>query len=1782
MKLNKIMIVSFVLLAILTLGAVSATDNLTASETPDLDELGVSDADVPMEEDVGEEIGDEFEEEYREYVDYYSSCPDEYLIGDDTRIGMGIEYSVSGNVSIVLDGDEVYNQPVIKYYEDPDGPSSGGNYIYLNEFDNLDIGMHDYKIRYTGDDYYRPTTLEGSFEAAYIKIDVPDEVVIGSDFDDNDHITIKLACNATGNINVLIDDELFYSKSVSQAREDDNDWILIYLDNLTFGTHNYIVSYFGGNYDNVNESGEFSMSYYFDAYCDGYDHIEIGDETTVYVMLPSDFSSVPIAKLNNKTYEFEAHDDYCSLTLSDFTLGENIVQVSYQDEKYPLVTKNVSIYVDYIFNAPYHISWNSGDSFYMRLPRDAKGNLTLYERGEYDGENGTYMASDLFRTVSFNNGEASISLSDLPLGEYSFVVKYEGDDYEIEDVYKFIHVIPNVVYPAAVYIEDDCQLSVESPEDAMGNLNITIYSGHRGNYDYDDEELQFVCELYEGPAKGIVTRNLPNLDVGYYTIIVKYIEGSKPVPSLSYPFSVRDVLPNWTMEVNFPDVVVIRQDYENIIYYCPSNVPSGADGRLRLFIDGQYQDSVNFKNWDYYGDEYWYDGLSFGTHTWELKYSEDSYYSPTSLNGTFEVTWVMIPEEIEGEYDAEIYLGYSATGNVTVYLDGEKYLTEFLEDGEATLEFNDLELYKTYNYEIVYSGDEGHEQLTKTGSFTVTYLFDADFPYGGLDTGYLNNYEFYIYLPDDANGNVTAVVNNNTFEAEVIEGKAILILTGMEECNSYDITVKYNGDEKYAAREKVFTVWIDGYFIRSDYEANNLTYVALDLPSDASGNLIVRINDEFYESAPLADGFAKIFIDDLPLGYSKIFASYDSEDYDVNNYWLDFAKLPEMNITTEITEGDDCEIAIRLPNATGQLEIYVDYELYDTYDVIDGMVTATISDLESDEHTITFNYLGDEYYHLFTSYYSYDEGYEDSEPVEFHVYVNEDDENTPLEGIEFYLYEDDEVISYAIGDNVEIASLLIPAEENNDTIVTITITKNGKAFTTIKTSDIEPVLLESREAYQYPINLDLTQLNDKDVLEINVDCFDGDETIWKYVIEIDGDYAIFHWSEDAVEFYVFYGNITTGDLNDPELMGPHPNGDFIEFSIPDSYNVTEGSIVVTDGQSTILNKSLEECYAGFSYAILGNAYVITLDDFDLMTLPENKIITISLNYGNDSLTFKRVRMGDYIFKIITPDDVSSLFDIDIYDSDLYDESEIVLGILANDGANRQSIYIDIGGGHFNVYVNDTKIEGLGEIVLYNWISEAIYADEEYIEDLGIDSEVFMQLNEDEKISFLYDMFKDDFGNDIDLFRIVSDNQGCTELYLTLADLNITASGTYTIKITHIPELHEEEEPEPGEPAYLPDDYVVIEETLVLEKTVEVILGGPADSGLTINVSDINAGEDAIISILMDKSFTGDVLVSVDGVNYTVNVVNGSGNRTISGLDAGNYDVIATFANNAYFTPATAAASFIVNKAKSNNNTAENSIPLDDAKESKTPTYSINLPEDATGTLTVTIDGKNYTANVVNGKASITVTDLPAGSYDVTVTYSGDANYPPIVQKTSTTVVVDPRIVAQQTVALYTAKYSVTVYGKDGKIASGTAVTFKINGVTVKTVTTDSKGVASFNIPSKYIPKKYSITATALGKSASKTVTVKQILTVKTAKIKKSAKKVVITATLKKVDGKYLKGKTLKLKINGKTIKAKTNKKGVAKLTIKKSVLKKLKAGKKYRYTVTYLKTTVKKTVKVKK
>ncbi|MBR3197759.1 MAG: Ig-like domain repeat protein, partial [Methanobrevibacter sp.] len=158
-------------------------------------------------------------------------------------------------------------------------------------------------------------------------------------------------------------------------------------------------------------------------------------------------------------------------------------------------------------------------------------------------------------------------------------------------------------------------------------------------------------------------------------------------------------------------------------------------------------------------------------------------------------------------------------------------------------------------------------------------------------------------------------------------------------------------------------------------------------------------------------------------------------------------------------------------------------------------------------------------------------------------------------------------------------------------------------------------------------------------------------------------------------------------------------------------------------------------------------------------------------------------------------------------------------------------------------------------------------------------------------------------------------------------------------------------------------------------------------------------------------------------------------------------------------------------------------------------------------------------------------------------------------------------------------FKVRAYAADGNITgAGEKITFKVNGKTYTGVT-DAKGYASFKVNLK--PGKYTVTSSYGGVARTNKITVKSIVKAKNIKVKKTAKKLKIKVTLKKVNGKYLKGKKVTLKIKGKKLTAKTNKKGVATFKVKKSILKKLKKGKKYTYRVTYLKDSVKKTIRVK-
>ncbi|WP_461461322.1 C1 family peptidase [Methanobrevibacter sp.] len=152
-------------------------------------------------------------------------------------------------------------------------------------------------------------------------------------------------------------------------------------------------------------------------------------------------------------------------------------------------------------------------------------------------------------------------------------------------------------------------------------------------------------------------------------------------------------------------------------------------------------------------------------------------------------------------------------------------------------------------------------------------------------------------------------------------------------------------------------------------------------------------------------------------------------------------------------------------------------------------------------------------------------------------------------------------------------------------------------------------------------------------------------------------------------------------------------------------------------------------------------------------------------------------------------------------------------------------------------------------------------------------------------------------------------------------------------------------------------------------------------------------------------------------------------------------------------------------------------------------------------------------------------------------------------------------------------FSVKVVTDDGhSVGAGEKVKFTINNKST-TVTTDANGIAKLKIVN--LPGKYTITTNYKGASLKNTVTVKQVLTTSKVTVKKTAKKFYLQAKLK-INGKLVRSKVISFKLNGKTYKAKTNSKGIAKVIVKNN----LKKGKTYTFTVTYLKDTIKSTVKV--
>ena len=324
-----------------------------------------------------------------------------------------------------------------------------------------------------------------------------------------------------------------------------------------------------------------------------------------------------------------------------------------------------------------------------------------------------------------------------------------------------------------------------------------------------------------------------------------------------------------------------------------------------------------------------------------------------------------------------------------------------------------------------------------------------------------------------------------------------------------------------------------------------------------------------------------------------------------------------------------------------------------------------------------------------------------------------------------------------------------------------------------------------------------------------------------------------------------------------------------------------------------------------------------------------------------------------------------------------------------------------------------------------------------------------------------------------------------------------------------------------------------------------------DSTIAINVEDIKVGENATIIVNLDGDATGNVTITLDNQNYTVAINEGQTIKVISGLKAGTYDVFVKYMGDNNYNSAQNTTKFTVLKISD----YDMNVNVPEFKEGVNSTVGVDLPKDAAGNVTVEIDGKKYTANIINGTAKVNIPGLGVGDYNITTTYLGDAKYVSMTKKGNITVIpnMDVNLYVDDVVMIYHDGTRLVAKLTDyhGRPMVNDIIYFTINGKTY-TKTTDDNGTASMglNLDSKVYTATVSYNESEVYSKISKNVTV----TINPTVISEDLVKMYQNDTrfyVKFTDstGKALANTTVKFNIHGVFYTKKTDKDGVADLGI---------------------------------
>jgi len=325
------------------------------------------------------------------------------------------------------------------------------------------------------------------------------------------------------------------------------------------------------------------------------------------------------------------------------------------------------------------------------------------------------------------------------------------------------------------------------------------------------------------------------------------------------------------------------------------------------------------------------------------------------------------------------------------------------------------------------------------------------------------------------------------------------------------------------------------------------------------------------------------------------------------------------------------------------------------------------------------------------------------------------------------------------------------------------------------------------------------------------------------------------------------------------------------------------------------------------------------------------------------------------------------------------------------------------------------------------------------------------------------------------------------------------------------------------------------------------IGKISDYNVTLNTTNVVAGENSTLVIILPEDATGVVNVTVGKDSYKANVTDGVASVKINSLIAGDYKVNVTYSGDKTYEVSNNVFNLAVNPMKVNLNISDVVMFYRDGTRMVAILTDIKGNPITNATVYFTINGKTYARTTdTNGTASLAI-NLISKIYNATILYNGSDIYDKLSK--NITVTVNPTILANDTVLMYMdgTVFVAKFLDKTGKALTNASVKFNINGVFYTRIT-DNDGVAKLNIrlrPGSYILTAYN---NVTGEEKGFDITVKSLI-VANDLTKYYLNATRFEATIYNKNGTLAINKNVTFNINGVFYTRQTNENGVVGLNI---------------------------------